>query len=69
MINVSEVFKIKDNFILMTDDKHSLKPGTILTDSMGNQFSVISVAFQTNDLYVKKIGTNNPTPNTKYSIN
>lgn len=59
MINISKVFKLKENLIFAINEPHSFKTGNIITDNKGVKYEVLGVTYQTNDLYVKPLSSIN----------
>ncbi len=55
MISIKQVFKIKKNLILATNDKHNYKVGDIVYDQRNKQYKIIGIVFQTNDLFVEPL--------------
>lgn len=55
MINISDVFKINGNLIFALNEPHKVDVGSKVTDNNGNVYEVLSVVFETNDLYVKPL--------------
>ena len=55
MISIKQVFKIKKNLILTTNDIHNYKVGDIVYDQRNKQYKIIGIVFQTNDLFVEPL--------------
>ena len=55
MISIKQVFKIKKNLILATNDIHNYKVGDIVYDQRNKQYKIIGIVFQTNDLFVEPL--------------
>ena len=55
MISIKQVFKIKKNLILATNDIHNYKVGDIVHDQRNKQYKIIGIVFQTNDLFVEPL--------------
>jgi len=55
MIIIKQVFKIQNNLILATNDKHNYKVGDIVYDQKNKQYKIIGIVFQTNDLFVEPL--------------
>lgn len=55
MISIKQVFKIQNNLILATNDKHDYKVGDIVYDQENKQYKIIGIVFQTNDLFVEPL--------------
>lgn len=55
MINIKRVFKLDNDLIFVTDDKHNFKVGDEISDQNNNKYKIIGIVFQTNDLFVKPL--------------
>ncbi len=55
MINIKRVFKVNNNLIFATNDKHNFKVGDEIIDQDNNRYKIIGIVFQTNDLFVEPL--------------